>query len=527
MLVTDLIVEVRDPNFERIGQITPEDLVGATFVSRFNNPGYWEIKLPFGHYLGEYLRLPGYGIIVTGPSDEVIISGPTLSAKLEQTIDNLKGDWIITGSDDLILLTERLAYPTPTTADVTAQTDGYDIRSGEAETVIKEYLEANLGASAPVARSVPNLVIEADEARGSVVYSNARFQTLQELFYGLAELANLGYKITQVGTDLLFSIYEPTDKSEIVRMDLENQNLSRTEYAYQAAKLTRAIVAGQGEAEQRTFIEVTNADSLEAETTWGRRLEAFKDQRNTNDQDELTTAGLKELAQNGKTITELSVTPSDEITMRYGIDWNLGDKVTVVVNALEQVSVVTEIGVSIGSDGVRIGATIGNPTTIEFESKIVANQISQDERISNLERSTTGYGVNVTYQPSGGTDGTQPTFSGPAIFGSFNRFGNMVHFSILVDFDNITSFGTGQYFLTLPFPARVAYQFRDGCLHDFSAGTEYQVSGHVFANDDVLWLNIADKISSGVQDVSFTSTTPVTLTTEDSFHIAGTYEIEG
>jgi hypothetical protein len=101
----------------------------------------------------------------------------------------------------------------------------------------------------------------------------------------------------------------------------------------------------------------------------------------------------------------------------------------------------------------------------------------------------------------------------------------MVHFSILVDFDNISTFGSGQYYLTLPYPARVAYQFRDGCLHDDSDGTEFQMSGHVFAGEDVLWLNFADKVASGVQDALFTATTPITLTTQDSFHIAGTYEI--
>jgi hypothetical protein len=36
MLVTDLIVEVRDSNLDRVGQIVPEDLVGATFILRFN-----------------------------------------------------------------------------------------------------------------------------------------------------------------------------------------------------------------------------------------------------------------------------------------------------------------------------------------------------------------------------------------------------------------------------------------------------------------------------------------------------------
>lgn len=525
MIVTDLVVEVRNPEYQRIGLITPEDLVGATFITRFNNVGSWQIKLPFGHYLGELLRLPGYGLVVTGPSDEVIISGPTLGAKLEQSVDNLQGDWIISGADDSILLQERLAYPTPTTDDVTLQTQAYDSRDGFAETVIKEYVEANLGASAPSSRQISNLVIEPDLGRGPVVYANARFKKLQELFYGLAQVANLGFKITQSDTDLVFSMYEPTDKSSIIRMDLENQNLSKTEYGYQSAKLTRAIVAGQGEAEQRTFIEVTNADSLEAEEDWGRRSEFFKDQRNTNDNEELTTAGLEELAENGKTIAELQVTPSDDVSMRYGIDWNLGDKVTVVVNELELVSVVTEIGISIASDGVRIGAVIGTPTTLDFESKVITVVNKQEERISNLERSTTGYGVNKPYEPTGGTvGGTQPTASAPFIEGSFNRFGNMVHFNIQVDMDTITSFGTGQYYVTLPYPTRVRYTFANGHLLDTSSAKTYNLVGECAADSDVILLYA---IGSNGQMDAFTFNNPANLDTTDYFDISGTYEIEG
>lgn len=527
MLVEDLIVEVRDPSLERIGQIIPEDLVGATFVVRYNNVGVWSLTLPFGNRLGELLRLPGYGIVVTASDGTTIISGPTITAKLEQTQDNIQGNWLIEGASDDIVLTERLAYPTPATADVTAQTQPYDLRSGAVETVIKEYVDANIGPSAPAERQISSLVIGTDEARGSVAYASARFDNLHTLIYDLAQVANLGFKIEQDDSDLVFDVYEPTDRSATIRMDVQNQKLSSATYSYGQAKVTRAIVAGQGEAEQRIFIERTSADSLAAEGAWGRRIELFTDRRDTPEIDVLETAGDEVLADKGKTIVEMSVTPSDDQTMVYNKDWFLGDKVTIVANEIEATAIVTEVGIQIGSDGVRVGATVGTPMGITFEAKLLAKQENHENRISHLERSTTGYGINTTYQPQGGTDGTQPTFSGPAIFGSFNRFGNLVHFSIIVDFDNITSFGTGQYFLTLPFPARVAYQFRDGCLHDFSSGAEYQISGHVFANDDVLWLNFADKVASGVQDVSFTATNPITLTTADSFHIAGTYEIEG
>lgn len=524
MRVSDLIVEVRDPSLNRIGQITPKDLVGATFVVRFNNVGTWSIRLPYGHPLGELLRQPGYGLVLTGPNDETLISGPTITAKLTQTEDNIEGDWQIDGVSDDVILAERLAYPTPSTADVTLQTSGYDIRTGLSEAVIKGYIDANIGPSAPSERRISNLTIEADLGRGTTIAGTARFITLQELSYDLAQVSSLGYLISQDGSNLEFSMYEPVDRSDTIRMDLQNRKLSSSVYSYGTAKVTRAIVAGRGEAENRIFIERSNPDSLAAESTWGRRIEVFKDARQSEDTDELNTAGDELLVDLGKTIVEMSVTPSSDQTMVYGVDWGLGDRVTIVANDIESTAVVTEVGIAIGSDGVRVGATVGTPVGMEFEAKLSARQQNHENRIGNLERAATGYGVNTAYQPSGGTDGTQPVFDPADIVGTFNRTGNLIHFEIAVDFDNITSFGTGQYYLTLPYPARVRYTFSTGHLLDSSQNKPYLMVGTVEANSNILKLFYLG--SSGILE-DFTFNSPKALAPADSFDISGTYEIEG
>ena len=527
MRLEDLTVEVRDANLNRVGQLSPYDLVGSTYVERFCSVGTWSARLNPASPMADLLRAPGAGIIVTGPSG-VIMSGPTRSAKLEQTTNNSIGDWIIEGTDDNVLLTERLAYPVPTTADVNAQTIPYDIRSGDAETVLKAYVEANISAAAGTNRAIANLTVEANLNRGTNVAGSARFDVLQDLLYPLAQTGGLGYKVVQEGEGLVFKVYVPVDRSTTIRMDLENGKLSKTEYSYISPKATRAIVAGAGEAEDRLFYEGTTTDSISSETTWGRRIEKFIDSRGSKLEADLAQKADETLVDNGKTIVSLSVTPSDDVNMRFGYDWNLGDKVTVVVGDIEAVAVVTEVGIGIAADGVRIGATVGTPTATDFETQLIDRSNEQETRLNQLERTVTGYGINVAYQPEGGTiGGTQPTFSGPAISGSYNRFGNMVHFSIIVNFTNITSFGTGQYYLTLPYPARVAYDFREGCIHDASAPAQFQISGHVFAGASQLVLSASDKIGSGVQDVPFTYNVPVALTTADSFHIAGTYEIEG
>lgn len=133
-------------------------------------------------------------------------------------------------------------------------------------------------------------------------------------------------------------------------------------------------------------------------------------------------------------------------------------------------------------------------------------------------------GQSIVFPVLGGTDDTQPTFSSDPLFtGTFTRWGNLCHFAIDVDFDNITSFGTGQYYVELPFPAGRNYLLSDGCLHDASTGDEYAVLGHVNQGSKVLTL--LSTASNGRQ-VPFTSGVPVNLAVADNFHIAGTYEIE-
>jgi hypothetical protein len=85
----------------------------------------------------------------------------------------------------------------------------------------------------------------------------------------------------------------------------------------------------------------------------------------------------------------ISVTPTDDTTMEYGLDWNLGDKVSVVVGSETISQIVTEVGIKVSEDGIRVGATVGLPAVADEESTVVEKQTDQESRISNLERNTT------------------------------------------------------------------------------------------------------------------------------------------
>lgn len=385
MQIADLTIEVRDASLARVGQLLPADLVGFEAVLRFNEIGTWKVTLPVGNRMAEYLTQPGAGLVIT-TEQGTLLSGPTISVVTNQTTEDVVGSYEITGLDDSLLLKERLAYPTPTTADVTAQTSAYDVRTGAAETVMKAYVDANIGPSAPAARKVAALTVEDDLGRGATVTGSARFETLQELLASLADVSGLGFTIEQVGNELEFQVYQPVDRSGTVRLDLFNGRLSKTEYSFSQPKVTRTIVGGDGDEAARVFVERSSTESLAAENAWGRRIEVFTDSRSTTDTTELEQAGDEVLAKDGKTQVSVSISPSDNQTMLFGKDWFLGDQVTVVVGSTELSSVVTEVGLLIGSDGVRVGATVGEPRTLDYETQLITRQAAQQARISQLER---------------------------------------------------------------------------------------------------------------------------------------------
>lgn len=129
--------------------------------------------------------------------------------------------------------------------------------------------------------------------------------------------------------------------------------------------------------------------------------------------------------------------------------------------------------------------------------------------------------AEVSYTVGGGTiGGTQPTFTGDPLFlGSSVRNGNLVYVRVNVDFDNITNFGTGQYFVTVPYPAKYDTTVRAGYVVDDSRTNYWLLAGHLTAGSSTMTLW---RVSSNKDEI-FDFNSPVTLTTNDSFHISGEY----
>lgn len=387
MRLSDFTVEVRDAGLVRRGSIPDRDL-DLKMTPRDRAAGDWQVVLPSDHPMAAWLRLPGSGLIVThrDPAVGVMMSGPRRKPTDQATREDPAGTLTVTGDDDTSLLWRRLAYPQPGNAVVSTQVVAYDVRTGSAESVMHGYVGANLvaAAGAPAARAVAGLGLAANLNRGATVTKSARFDRLGDLLADIAGYAGLGFRVVQIGQGLQFQVVDPGDVSGFVRLDLWNGTLSGVTVTDDPPSVSRVIVAGQGQGDQRTFLERSNPA---AETGWGPfgRTEVYLDQRQTDDPVELAQAGDKALA-DGAGSASMTAIPGDDSTMAWPQNWDVGDTVTVVSEGDEYPAQVTSVTLIANREGIRVAAGIGDVQGWTPQSAVEAAQAATEARVSALER---------------------------------------------------------------------------------------------------------------------------------------------
>jgi len=224
------------------------------------------------------------------------------------------------------------------------------------------------------------------------------------------------------------------------------------------------------------------------------------------------------------------VTVHDEGRVSLKVPQILADQVTGLAWPVEPTGSRPNIG-----DGIWVAFEGGDPAYPIWIGKFKADEgtaatptsrTQSDWAEQNSTRPTfiTNKPEPQEFAVVGGTTGTQPTFTGAPLFtGTYMAIGQQVHFEIQVDMDNITNFGSGQYYMDLPFAAKHNYQFASGCLHDISTSRDYPIFGHVYKGEKRMYLKSIDAQGNSAYNVSFTSSSPVTLSTADNFHVSGDY----
>lgn len=365
-------IYVRDQYLNRVAEV--DDFLSLEFILRFNQVGSWVLDIPAGTKAAQYITQPKTGIIVV-KDGVTLLSGPV---KVRNHKWNKDADTItVSGSDDMVYLLRNLAYPT----DPPFTAKAYDVRTGKAETVLKQYVDYNIGENGRTDRR--KLTVQTDTGIGNTVTGRARFHTLLELCSSLAlSGGDLGFKVVQTNGQLQFQVYQPIDKTQSVFFSPQLGNLAEYDYTEEDPEANCTIAGGGGEGASRILLERIDSASI-AEYD---RYETFIDRRDTTDTTELIQAMDEELSTKARK-TSLSITPIDLPNLSFGKHYNLGDKVTVKIGENTIKDVVREVKIQLTPNGETISPTVGTPESISRPMGGFFNKINKiSKRLSNLER---------------------------------------------------------------------------------------------------------------------------------------------
>jgi Siphovirus ReqiPepy6 Gp37-like protein len=346
-------VFVRDGLLRPVAQI--DDYQSLDVVTRFNDVETWTLDMDASVGGASLLQQDGAGIVLVRDATTVF-SGPV--ARRERDWGTDKNRLKVSGPGDTIWLARRLAHPQPTTSAPPYNSQADDVRTGTCSTILRQYVDFNLGPSALSVRQVPSLTLAADPALGTTVTGRARWDPLLKFLQDLALAGGaLGFLLQQSGSGIVFSVYQPVDRSASVIFSPDLGNLGAYDWSEAAPISNWVVVGGGGVGTARTIYEGSDASSI---ARWGR-VETFRDQRQTTVAAELTQAASDELAQSAGPMG-LSITPIDLPQMTYLAHYRLGDKVTVIKDGVSVSDLIREVHITLTpQDGARIIPAIGTP----------------------------------------------------------------------------------------------------------------------------------------------------------------------
>lgn len=239
-------------------------------------------------------------------------------------------------------------------------------------------------------RAVPTLTMAADPAAGSNVTGYARSDNLLNFIQALAlQGGDIGFKLELSGSNIVFTVYSPSDKTSTAVFSLDRRNLlDGYSWEYSAALGNHIIAGGANTAggsanlTDRLFAENEDSTSI---SQFGY-LEDFLDARAAPDGPTLQQAITGQLASDKAQLNINATITSIAGTLYFkgpaGKGWDLGDKVRVLADGQTFDQVIREVEISLEKDKPAIvTAAIGTPLAAEIMQEYqVLNQ-----RITDLK----------------------------------------------------------------------------------------------------------------------------------------------
>ena len=318
------------------------------------------MSVPLSHPAVPALRADGARVVFTDPDDPgVTMSGPVDSVEIDSDTESLT----VTVLDDSWILAGILGWQVPGASVSSQGSAEYKTYTGRAETIVKNVVREN-GVNR---LGIPGLVVAPDQGRGNVVDGGAsyRMHPIPDRIYPGIEMAGIGLRVRQVGTNLVFDVYEPRTYPQV--LSVGGRTVKSVKHRRSRPRASRVVIGGPGEAKERRYRQLVDTAR---ENRYGFCGETFRDARDAKDDSEpenvaATNATMD--ARGRETLTEaaevngLSITLAESSIFTYGSGGVLvGDKVPVDVYGTQITDTVNEARLELIAPGyVRAEPMIG------------------------------------------------------------------------------------------------------------------------------------------------------------------------
>lgn len=365
-----MVFAIDNSKFEPLGELNQfSSVIWPKAYQKFSE---FELWAPITEENNGYFK-PGNVIWKKGTDEAVVIE------IVEPQIDDVGNkNYSIRGRTIECYLCSRIIWKT------------YNAQDKKASTVIYEIVNSNCINTSDSKRKIPYLEIANDPQIGEVISYQSTGAEVYDAINEIAEETNLGFKIAfdPINKKMRFMIYQGVDRTINQSSNTQAVFSSDTEDVLQSSYYmntqdykSMALVAGEGEGKDKKYQEAGNKAS-----SGFLRKELFVDAKSlrsktANSAGEEVVVSAEEygkmLIQKGEeSLSRFKVSESFDAAIRsdinahnkLGVDYNLGDLVTVIDNQLNVIvsARITEITESVNENySLDVVFGYGYPTIFE------------------------------------------------------------------------------------------------------------------------------------------------------------------
>lgn len=346
-------IRIISPGLDLLGEV--DNYLSLTFSRNYHSPG--EFQLVLNRKVQNAGQLAINNLIMLGAD-----TGKVGIIRHKEIKADERGEETLTikGYELGVITRQRITIP--------PVGESHDIQEGNAETVMKSYVERNcLDISG---MEFPFLMIADDQQRGEIVKWQTRYKNLCDELEQISMLTGLGWGIYPDfnSRKWIFDIYNGRDftagqqLNPPVIFSPEFDNIKSQEFTDSLINYgTYAIVAGQDEGADREVV------MLGSDATGLDRHVIFVDARDVQDVDDLPGRGEAKLAEHQRVIS-FQAEVLTQGPFKYQQDWNVGDVVTVQNKDwnLTMDTRITEVTEVYEPGGFKLNVVFGNslPTLV-------------------------------------------------------------------------------------------------------------------------------------------------------------------